>query len=62
MQGRFENGGGAFYADTLDNGTPTRARITWSQITRTSARWEQAYSRDAGQAWDTNWIMTFTRR
>jgi len=38
-----------------------RTRYTWSQITPTSARWEQAYSYDAGATWDTNWIMTFTR-
>src|SRR5262249_48642362 len=61
MRGRFESGGGLFYADTTVNGTPTRARITWSQITSASARWEQAYSKDAGETWETNWIMTFTR-
>jgi homoserine acetyltransferase len=40
---------------------PTRTRFIWSQITGTSARWEQAYSLDAGKAWQTNWIMEFKR-
>ncbi len=30
------------------DGKPMRVRLIWSQITATSARWEQAYSHDAG--------------
>ena len=61
VQGRFENGGGTFRGDTTIGGKPVRQRLAWSQITPTSARWEQAYSFDAGKTWETNWIMTFTR-
>jgi hypothetical protein len=32
-----------------------------SQITPKSARWEQAFSYDAGKTWDTNWVMEFQR-
>lgn len=61
VQGRFENAVGNFYSgDTLE-GKPIRTRYTWSHITPTSARWEQAYSFDAGRTWDTNWIMEFRR-
>jgi hypothetical protein len=42
-QGRFVNGVGTFYSDGDINGKPVRTRYTWSQITKTSARWEQAY-------------------
>jgi hypothetical protein len=61
VQGRFENGGGTFYGDTTIGGKPTRQRLAWSRITATSARWEQAYSLDAGKSWETNWIMEFAR-
>ena len=61
VKGRFENGVGTFYSDGDMNGKPVRTRYLWSQITKTSARWEQAYSYDAGKTWDTNWVMTFTR-
>lgn len=61
VKGRFINGAGTFYSDQIIDGKPTRTRFIWSQITGTSARWEQAYSLDAGKAWQTNWIMEFKR-
>jgi hypothetical protein len=42
-------------------GAPLALRFVWSQITATSARWEQAYSPDAGKTWETNWVMEFRR-
>lgn len=62
MKGRFVDGVGTFYADSALGGRPVRTRFLWSQITATSARWEQAYSYDAGKTWDTNWIMEFRRK
>lgn len=61
VQGGFEKGVGTFHGDTTIDGKPTRVRFVWSQITGTSARWEQAYSPDAGQTWETNWVMEFRR-
>lgn len=61
MRGRFENGVGLFLADDTFNGKPIRVRFIWSRITPTSARWEQAFSADAGKTWETNWVMDFTR-
>ena len=29
--------------------------------TRRTPRWEQAFSADGGETWETNWIMDFTR-
>jgi hypothetical protein len=61
VQGRFENEVGTFYGHTTVNGKPMRVRFVWSQIDSTSARWEQAYSPDAGKTWETNWTMEFRR-
>jgi hypothetical protein len=61
VRGRFDNGVGTFYSDGTVNGKPTRTRFIWSQITPRSARWEQAYSFDAGKTWEPNWIMEFQR-
>ena len=61
--GRFENGVGNFYSDYKDpQGKTVRGRLQWSQITPTSARWEQSQSSDGGKTWEPNWIMTFQRK
>ena len=60
--GRFESGVGNFYSDYTDpQGKTVRGRLNWSQITPTSARWEQSSSTDGGKTWEPNWIMTFQR-
>ena len=61
VKGRFENGVGTFYADDTLRGKKIRVRFTWSHITPTSARWEQAFSPDAGKTWEVNWMMEFRR-
>jgi hypothetical protein len=30
-------------------------------VTTPSPRWEQAFSDDGGETWETNWINDFTR-
>lgn len=61
VKGRFENGVGHFYADYTQDGKPMRVRFVWSNITPTSARWEQASSADGGTTWAPNWIATLQR-
>jgi hypothetical protein len=61
VKGRFENGVGTFYSDEMHDGKPTRVRFIWSNITPTSARWEQSFSSDGGKTWETNWTMDFNR-
>ncbi len=61
MKGRFENKVGTFYSDGMLNGKPMRVRFIWSDITPSSARWEQAYSFDGEKTWEVNWIMEFKR-
>jgi hypothetical protein len=52
---------GAFYGDDVHNGRDIRVRYIWSRIAADSARWEQAFSADEGNSWETNWYMDFTR-
>jgi len=61
VKGTFENGVGTFYADDTLRGKKVRVRFTWSQITSTSAHWEQAFSPDGGKTWEVNWTMEFKR-
>ena len=60
--GRFTGGIGLFYDDEVFEGRQIRVRYTWSGITEVTARWEQAFSPDQGQTWETNWIADFTRQ
>jgi hypothetical protein len=59
--GRFVDGHGQFECDEVNDFRPLKVRFDWKSITASSARWEQAFSFDAGQTWVTNWIMELTR-
>ncbi|WP_242112731.1 hypothetical protein [Luteimonas aquatica] len=61
VKGRFRHGVGTFYSNDTLRGKPIRVRYTWSRITPGSARWEQAFSADAGKTWETNWVMRFEK-
>jgi hypothetical protein len=59
--GAFTDGLGTFFANDRFQGKPIRVRFIWSDITATSARWQQAFSEDGGVTWETNWVMEFKR-
>ena len=59
--GTFEGGIGIFEGEDLFDGRPILVRFTWSGITTPTPRWEQAFSADGGETWETNWVMDFTR-
>ena len=63
VHGSFDaNGRGLFYGvDTLD-GRAVLVRFVISDVTPNSARFEQAYSADAGATWEVNWIAVDTRQ
>ena len=61
VKGRFADGVGTFFSDSVVDGKTIRTRYLWSRITAKSARWEQAMSNDLGKTWDTNWVMEFSR-
>lgn len=59
--GRFHDGIGEFFGDDVQDGIPVKVIFRWSDMTPTSARWEQAMSADGGATWEWNWEMVFTR-
>jgi hypothetical protein len=59
--GAFHGGVGIFEGPDELRGQPIRVRYTWSRISQTKARWEQAFSSDEGETWETNWTMELTR-
>ncbi|WP_394830410.1 hypothetical protein LVJ94_28285 [Pendulispora rubella] len=61
VYGRFENGRGEFYGKESWNGRAIFVRFVISDVTPTSAHFEQAFSEDGGKTWEVNWIATDTR-
>lgn len=59
--GRFENGVGRFLGRDRLHGREIQVRYLWHDIQPDSAHWEQAFSNDRGQSWETNWHMHFQR-
>jgi hypothetical protein len=65
--GRFEGDGdgcvGQFFANDYLRGQSIRVRFVWTPQHPDNAygpRWSQAFSGDAGENWETNWVMDFT--
>lgn len=62
LVGGFEAGVGTFFqVIETPEGQPLHVRFIWDEISASTARWQQAFSSDAGKHWETNWIMAFTR-
>jgi hypothetical protein len=62
MVGRFTGDVGEFFGDEFVDGKKVLCRFYWTRTNPDSPRWEQAFSDDGGKTWETNWIMTLTRR
>jgi hypothetical protein len=61
LTGTFASGIGTFFGDDTHGGRAIRVRFLWSSPGARSARWEQAFSADGGQTWETNRVMDFAR-
>ena len=59
--GSFSDGVGVFECDDTFDGRPIIVRYVWSEMTATTARWEQSFSEDGGKTWETNWTVQHTR-
>jgi hypothetical protein len=61
LEGRFHDGEGHFEGHDDVAGRAVKVRFRWSDLTPTSARWEQSFSFDEGRTFDVNWVMEFSR-
>jgi len=59
--GSFSGDTGFFEGEDFFDGRSVRVRFIWSGVTTPTPRWEQAFSDDGGETWETNWVMDFTR-
>jgi hypothetical protein len=59
--GEFKNNRGEFYDQEDFGGRSIFVRFVISDITPSSAHFEQSYSRDGGKSWEVNWVATDTR-
>ena len=57
--GCFEGDRGVFVGRDTFEGRPILVRFVWSRVATTTPRWEQAFSPDDGETWETNWVMDF---
>jgi hypothetical protein len=62
LTGKWADGGCLLTGERAYAGRPVLARHRWSDVTETSAHWEQSYSVDGGISWQPNWTMRFVRR
>jgi len=60
VYGEFRNGRGEFYGQESLDGRAILVRFIISDVTPTSAHFEQAFSDDGGKTWEVNWIATDT--
>jgi hypothetical protein len=62
VRGRWSDGSCWLVGEDEYDGRPVLASYAWSEVTETTAHWEQSYSVDGGETWELNWTMDFTRR
>jgi len=60
--GVFNGARGEFFDQELLDGQDIFVRNTYTDITADGARFEQAFSADAGKNWEKNWVITFARQ
>jgi hypothetical protein len=61
LVGGFTDGRGEFMDQEVMDGRPICVRFVFSEMTRDTFRFEQAFSADEGRTWEVNWASTFTR-
>jgi hypothetical protein len=59
VEGRFTDGQGVFFGDDVVGGRDVKVRFDWTA--GEEPVWQQQFSYDGGETWETNWVMRFTR-
>ena len=59
--GEFRGGVGKFYDQEPIDGKAVLVRFVWSKMDSASPHFEQSFSTDGGETWETNWITDQTR-
>jgi hypothetical protein len=59
--GRFVDGVGTFFSDDTFEGKSIKVRGIFKPLGADAAQWEQAFSPDGGQTWETNYVMHHKR-
>jgi len=59
--GKFSGSIGTFFAQDTLEGKPITVSFTWHKNLGGNPTWEQAFSGDGGNTWETNWVMEFVR-
>jgi hypothetical protein len=59
--GRFDGNVGRFECDDVWEAKPIRVRYEWDMTDPQHPVWQQSFSPDAGETWETNWVATFSR-
>jgi hypothetical protein len=61
VHGKFADGVGTFIGPDTYMGKTILVRFIWKKQSTNAARWDQAFSTDAGETWEINWTMQFER-
>jgi hypothetical protein len=61
QKGKFVDGRGEFLDRDIVNGKNVIVRYLWTDLDTDTPRFEQAFSTDEGQTWETNWITSQER-
>jgi hypothetical protein len=59
--GLFDGAHGEFLGRAEYDKRPILVRFVWNVGSGNSAHWEQAFSQDDGESWETNWVMRLER-
>jgi hypothetical protein len=59
LEGRFTGGHGVFLGDDVVGDREVKVRFDWTA--GDEPVWQQQFSYDGGETWETNWVMRFTR-